>query len=427
MLRSFEIPADDAQQRADRYIRKCLPNITLSRLHSLFRKKEIKVGKKPILKNYFLQEGEILNIYGLQAEEMETVFRLGAAKNTGWESGDFDGDNDIASETDRKCEVNEKNSKDSSVLYSKHNTEKWSNSINTDDGNANSSENSTEFSSDAVLYKGYKTAKLEFYNSISKANSALKNSNKKSPFPLLYDDNDLCVIDKPAGWAVHPGSDVPLGKTIVEVMQAYLPLGDGLFKPSLIHRLDRDTSGVLLMAKSGTGLREWTRIMREETIEKCYYALVSGIPSSKAGLLEDKLQKAYQAGSGEKMRVGTGAGKIARTHYKVVGESKAGPLPAALLELKIETGRTHQIRTQLAHFGHPVLGDRKYGNFEHNAQFAKAVLLRRLFLHAHSLRAQWNEKKFYIASALPNELVEVLNSLHIQSPCPQHSKTSSKS
>jgi len=376
MLQTFSVSLNDSGQRIDRFVRKCLPNLSLPRIHSLFRKKEIKVFKKPVEKSYQLCEKDEVFVYGLKAEEMGTVYRS------------FD----LLPNQDLPQNSHQVNPKIKSFTHS---------------------------SEELMVHS----------KAFSEGFAQTSPSSHKAPFPLLYNDPDLCVIDKPTGWAVHPGTDVTAGKSIIELMLQYFPPTEGLFKPSLIHRLDLETSGILLMAKSGPALREWGRIMREDPLDKRYWALVAGKVLKSEGWLVNSLSKQKFGSQKEKMHVvddsNTTDGKIAKTFFKVIEYKALGGLSCTLLELKIETGRTHQIRTQLSFMGHPVLGDRKYGNFADNQEFAKAFGLRRLFLHAFSLSAVWKEKKFYIASQLPSDLTQVLNRLNIKKPCPPHFAQSS--
>jgi 23S rRNA pseudouridine955/2504/2580 synthase len=201
-------------------------------------------------------------------------------------------------------------------------------------------------------------------------------SQKKAPlprpreFPVIYEDAALLVIDKPAGVAVHGGSGVSSG--VIESLRAARPQAKLL---ELAHRLDRDTSGLLIVAKKRTALVELHRMLREAAVEKVYVAVVKG-PLKGPLEIREPLHK-YVAATGER-RVSVGAGgREAVTRVK--------PLKAndhySVLEVRLLTGRTHQIRVHLAHAGHPILGDDKYGDFPLNHAVAK-LGVRRLFLHA---------------------------------------------
>jgi 23S rRNA pseudouridine955/2504/2580 synthase len=192
-------------------------------------------------------------------------------------------------------------------------------------------------------------------------------------FPVVYEDAALLVIDKPAGVAVHGGSGVSYG--VIESLRAARPQAKVL---ELAHRLDRDTSGLLMVAKKRSALVELHRLLREGAVEKVYVAVVKGVLKKPLEICEP-LHK-YVSASGER-RVSVGAGgREAVTRVK--------PLKAndhyTVLEVRLLTGRTHQIRVHLAHAGHPILGDAKYGDFSLNHALAKQGV-RRLFLHARRL------------------------------------------
>jgi 23S rRNA pseudouridine955/2504/2580 synthase len=204
-------------------------------------------------------------------------------------------------------------------------------------------------------------------------------SEKKAPiprpleFPVIYEDAALLVIDKPAGVAVHGGSGVSYG--VIESLRAARPQAKLL---ELAHRLDRDTSGLLIVAKKRSALVELHRLLREGAVEKVYVAVVKGV-LKKPLEIREPLHK-YVSATGER-RVSVGAGgREAVTRVK--------PLKASghysVLEVRLLTGRTHQIRVHLAHAGHPVLGDDKYGDFPLNRAVAK-LGVRRLLLHARRL------------------------------------------
>jgi len=204
-------------------------------------------------------------------------------------------------------------------------------------------------------------------------------SEKKAPipqpleFPVIYEDAALLVIDKPAGVAVHGGSGVSYG--VIESLRAARPQAKVL---ELAHRLDRDTSGLLIVAKKRSALVELHRLLREGAVEKVYVAVVKGLLKEPLEIREP-LHRYVSATGERRVRVGEG-GREAVTRVK--------PLKAndhySVLEVGLLTGRTHQIRVHLAHAGHPILGDDKYGDFPLNHALAKDGV-RRLFLHARRL------------------------------------------
>jgi 23S rRNA pseudouridine955/2504/2580 synthase len=197
---------------------------------------------------------------------------------------------------------------------------------------------------------------------------------KPAEFPVVYEDDALLVVDKPAGVAVHGGSGVSFG--VIESLRASRPQAKLL---ELAHRLDRDTSGLLIVAKKRSALVELHRMLREGEIEKVYLAVAKGRWEGKTREIRESLHK-YVTAKGERRVSVREDGKAAVTQVKVLRKSA----DFSLLEVKLLTGRTHQIRVHLAHAGHPVVGDDKYGDFELNHRLEKAGV-RRLLLHAHRL------------------------------------------
>ena len=189
--------------------------------------------------------------------------------------------------------------------------------------------------------------------------------------PVVFEDEALIVIDKPSGVAVHGGSGVSFG--VIESLRAERPRAKFL---ELAHRLDRDTSGLLVVAKKRSALVELHRMLREGLVEKIYLAVAKGAPARREFDISDSLHK-YVTSDGERRVAVREDGKAAVTKVKVL---KNGPA-FCLLELRLMTGRTHQIRVHLQHAGHPILGDDKYGDFPLNRQSK----VKRLMLHAARL------------------------------------------
>jgi len=206
------------------------------------------------------------------------------------------------------------------------------------------------------------------------ASPAAKPAPHPLDLPIVYEDAALLVIDKPSGVAVHGGSGVSYG--VIESLRAQRPEAKSL---ELAHRLDRDTSGLLIIAKKRSALVELHRMLRDGEVEKVYAALVQGRWQGGARDLRERLHKFVNAG-GERRVAVHADGQAAVTQVKPLSATDA----YSLLELRLLTGRTHQIRVHLAHAGHPVLGDDKYGDFELNHALAKQGV-KRLFLHARRL------------------------------------------
>jgi 23S rRNA pseudouridine955/2504/2580 synthase len=191
---------------------------------------------------------------------------------------------------------------------------------------------------------------------------------------VIYEDEALIVLDKPAGWAVHGGSGVSLG--VVEQLRAEHPEWKFL---ELVHRLDRETSGVLLLAKKRSALLELHRQLRQGETEKAYLVLVRGRWRDALRNVRLPLEKRVTAGGEKRVRV-SDQGQAAHTVFRL----KRAWRDFSLLEADLRTGRTHQIRVHLAHLGYPVAGDDKYGDFELNKALAGRGL-KRMFLHAERM------------------------------------------
>ncbi|MCK7594947.1 RluA family pseudouridine synthase [Pseudomarimonas salicorniae] len=218
---------------------------------------------------------------------------------------------------------------------------------------------------------------------------------------VVFEDRWLLALDKPSGVASHGGSGISHGA--IEMMRAARP-GETL---ELVHRLDRDTSGVLIIAKKRSALSELQALMREGGMDKRYLALLVGNLRKPKVSVDAPLQKSILQG-GERMVRVDAAGKDSLSHFKVIDR----PGGHSYVEVKIDTGRTHQIRVHAQHLGHPVAGDEKYGDAEANRGL-KAAGLRRLFLHAASLQFQLETsgERYVLNAPLPAELKSVLDRL----------------
>ena len=193
-------------------------------------------------------------------------------------------------------------------------------------------------------------------------------------FPIIYEDDALLAVNKPAGVAVHGGSGVSFG--VIEQMRNARPQAKFL---ELVHRLDRETSGVLLLAKKRSALTAMHEIMREGNSDKRYFALVLGQWKNARQHVKLPLHK-FDTPQGEKRVMVREDGQASHTIFAL---QKSWP-EFALLEAQLKTGRTHQIRVHLAHLGFPIAGDDKYGDFTRNKELAKRGL-KRMFLHAYSI------------------------------------------
>ena len=218
------------------------------------------------------------------------------------------------------------------------------------------------------------------------------------PLKVVYEDKDVIVIDKPAGLLVHPAAGQHSG-TLVNAILARCPdLGEikGSIRPGIVHRLDKDTSGLMMVAKNDAAHANLSRQIKQRLIKKGYIALVSGHLSPELGVIDAPIGRHPK--DRKRMAVVSG-GREARTEYKVIKYLD----DYTLVEAMPETGRTHQIRVHFAAIGHPVFGDPVYGK--------KSPLLGRQFLHAYRLgfRLPSTGESVEFTSELPPELQEMLS------------------
>ena len=219
---------------------------------------------------------------------------------------------------------------------------------------------------------------------------------------VLFEDADVLVLNKPAGIAVHAGSTNPHG--VIEALRGASP---HLAYLELVHRLDQDTSGCLLIAKTRSSLLSLHGLLREEKIEKSYLVLVQGKWTGNIRHVSLPLQK-NRLRSGERLVMAQPSGKSALTHFKLIARSGT----ASLLEAKIDTGRTHQIRVHAQFMNFPVAGDLKYGDKLFN-RLCRQHGLKRMFLHSHNVRYTLGGITSNFSAPLEKRLVDVLDALGI--------------
>lgn len=218
------------------------------------------------------------------------------------------------------------------------------------------------------------------------------------PLKVVYEDPDVLVIDKPPGLTVHPAPGHP-DRTLVNAVLAMCPDLAGIndeVRPGIVHRLDKDTSGLIMVAKNEAAHHGLAAQIKEHSVKKVYLALVKGIVKPPSGVIRAPIGR--NPGNRKKMAVVEG-GREAVSRYRTLKSGKG----YSLLEVTLETGRTHQIRVHLSAIGHPVVGDAVYGG--------KSDVLGRQFLHAHRLGFKQPRSGQYLefVSDLPPDLVEALH------------------
>ncbi|MBI4570402.1 MAG: RluA family pseudouridine synthase [Chloroflexi bacterium] len=228
------------------------------------------------------------------------------------------------------------------------------------------------------------------------------------PLRVVYEDADLLVVDKPAGLAVHPAPGHP-SHTLVNAVLARCPelsRAGGEGRPGIVHRLDKDTSGLIIVAKNDAAHLALARQLKERQVEKTYLALVEGRLSPAEGVIDAPLGRHPR--HRKKMAVVAG-GRAARTRYRVLREIDG----RSLVEVRPETGRTHPVRVHFASIGHPVAGDALYGRAAPPGPPAGRAGLRRQFLHAQRLafRHPRTGERLELEAPLPQDLAQALAEL----------------
>ena len=217
-----------------------------------------------------------------------------------------------------------------------------------------------------------------------------------APFAVVYEDAALLIVDKPAGVVVHPAGPHRSG-TLSQALQSRGSAGGEPWRPGIVHRLDRDTSGLLVVAKSEEAHRRLKAALGAREIVREYLALVEGRPPARSGTIDAPIGRDRRART--RMSIDTDTPREARTHF----ELEEALAQSTLLRVRLETGRTHQIRAHFRAIGHPVCGDREYGS-------AGRYGLRRQFLHAAALelRQPFSGAPIVARSPLPDDLAAAL-------------------
>ena len=351
-----------ANMRLDRFLRKAFPEESLSVFFAVIRKKKVRVNGVVGKANQMLAEGDVVNIYenfksvnedecGLKGEGLPLASAAEAAPATP-SSGDTSPQRPDAKATG-------------------------------------------------------------FVKNKSTWGRALTGAEKQAHWgahelDLIVQTEDYVVVNKPSGLASQPGSGTRPGESLVEYLWEW-GRNEGLdFKPTIAHRLDQETSGLLVAALHGDTLRDLTRLIREHEVEKFYFALVKGNLKKDRGTISESLLRTDSA-KGSKMLVGQDDEKAQKaiTHYRVKQHYEGYDL----VKIKLETGRMHQIRAHFASIGHPLLGDTRYGDFALNREVKKQFGLNRLFLHSCRLEFDWNGEHKVFDCPLPKELRNVIKQL----------------
>lgn len=234
------------------------------------------------------------------------------------------------------------------------------------------------------------------------------------PLEIVFEDNDFLVVSKDAGINTHPtpsyawrfGSMV--NQLIAQVKNFDREVGED--RPGIVHRLDKETSGLLLVAKNDITLRKLQKLIHDHEVEKTYLSLVSGEPKDRSGTIKSIIGR--DPNNRTKMTIKNPIEwREAITHYKVVEVFEYEWKKLSLVEVTLETGRTHQIRVHMANIGHPVLGDKTYGIESENIWAKKNLWLERQFLHAWKLYFLLDNKKYEFIGPLKADIEKALKIL----------------
>jgi RluA family pseudouridine synthase len=234
----------------------------------------------------------------------------------------------------------------------------------------------------------------------------------KRNLKIIFENENLIACNKPHNLVVHPGTGHSAHDTLIDLVKSYIlnkkgPDSDG--EPLLVHRIDRDTSGVILIAKNKRILRFLHTHFRDHQIDKQYIAICHGKPPKTNGTIEVNLAKTLERNTGMKVTVDEN-GQASQSRYCVVRSKGA----FSELEVTIATGRTHQIRVHLAHIGCPIVGDVRYGNKDLDQKlFSNKNIFHRLYLHAHriSFKRPPDNKRQTLIAPLPEEFSSFMRTI----------------
>ena len=228
------------------------------------------------------------------------------------------------------------------------------------------------------------------------------------PVPILYEDNDIIVVNKPKGMVVHPASgnyEGTLVNAIMSICKDSLSGIGGEIRPGIVHRLDKDTSGVIIIAKNDKAHINLSEQIKNHEVEKTYIALVRGIVKENEATIDMPIARSTK--DRKKMAVSKN-GKRAVTHFKVI--KRYSKDNCTLLEVKIETGRTHQIRVHLSEIGHPIIGDQVYSKGKNRWNIEGQCLHARSLKFVHPI----TKKELFVEAELPEYFEKIIEELEAE-------------
>jgi Pseudouridylate synthases, 23S RNA-specific len=362
-----------ANMRLDRFLRKAFPEESLSVFFAVIRKKKVRVNGVVGKANQMLVEGDVVNIYEnfksvSDETKMDPITELQGDNNL----------NNVILEGQSPDRIQE------------------------------------DFKEAANKPTGFAKNKSTWGRHLTGAEKQAHWGAHELEF--IVQTEDYVIVNKPSGLASQPGSGTRPGESLVEYLWEWGKKECLDFKPTIAHRLDQETSGLLIAALHGDTLRDLTRLIREHEVDKFYFALVKGNLKKDRGTINESLLRTDSA-KGSKMLVGQDDNKAQKaiTHYRVKQHYEGYDL----VKIELETGRMHQIRAHFASIGHPLLGDTRYGDFALNREVKKLFGLNRLFLHSCRLEFDWQGEHKVYDCPLPKELQNVIKQLkpiHFERP-----------
>ncbi len=228
------------------------------------------------------------------------------------------------------------------------------------------------------------------------------------PLEIVFENADLYIINKPAGISVHPAEQNPQEETLINWMlgnKMQLSSPSDKLRPGIVHRLDKDTSGLLIIAKNNQAHQTLNQMMADRQIQKNYYAICFFEPDSKQGLIDAPITRDFT--NRTKMTIENSShARQAMTEFKLLKSQKIDEYKISLLDINLKTGRTHQIRVHLHSIGLPIIGDPKYGSHKLNQRFFPSI--QRQALHAYKLQFNWNQEKICVECELPEEIKDLI-------------------
>lgn len=267
-----------------------------------------------------------------------------------------------------------------------------------------------------VTAQDRKTAAGEVYRILLPPPAAAVPQAQEIPLDIVYEDEDLLVLNKPAGMVVHPAAGNYEG-TLVNALLAHcresLSGIGGVIRPGIVHRLDKDTSGLMVVAKNDAAHNGLSAQFAVHSLERCYLALVWGMPAPSAGVIETQIGRSSV--NRKKMAVVSSGGKRAETHYRMLETYAGGAF--SLVHCSLKTGRTHQVRVHMTALGHPLVGDKVYGKTPkaalHSESLKIATAFPRQALHSYKMSFEHpvTKKIMRFEIPLPADMRSVIDSV----------------